>query len=254
MISVVIPTLNAEAGLPACLSALVPAMVEGLVREVVVVDGGSTDQTLRIADQAGVEVLAATEANRGAQLALGAAKSRHPWLLFLHADTALGEGWVREVRTFIDRIETGERRDTIAAFRFALDDEGLKPRLLEAGVALRCALLKLPYGDQGLLISRRRYTEIGGYRPLRLMEDVAIVQSVPRRDRIILRTPAVTSAKRYRRDGYLLRPLRNWLCIALYSLRAPQAWIERIYGIDAPLPVLHRERVKAIERSDKGRG
>ncbi len=230
MISVVIPTLNAEGGLPACLTALVPAMVEGLVREVIVVDGGSTDHTLKIADQAGVEVVSATDANRGAQLALGASKARYPWLLFLHADTVLGEGWVREVRTFVERIEMGERRDTVAAFRFALDDEGLRPRLLEAGVALRCALLKLPYGDQGLLISRRRYNEIGGYQPLRLMEDVAIVQRVPRRDRTLLRTPAVTSAKRYRRDGYLLRPLRNLTCITLYTLRAPSSWIERIYG------------------------
>lgn len=230
MISVVIPTLNAESGLPACLTALVPAMVEGLVREVIVVDGGSTDQTLRIADHAGVEVVAATERNRGAQLALGAARARHPWLLFLHADTVLREGWVREVQTFIDRIDTGERRDTVAAFRFALDDEGPKPRLLEAAVALRCATLKLPYGDQGLLISRRRYTEIGGYRPLRLMEDVDLIRRLPRRDRTFLRTPAVTSAKRYRRDGYAKRSLRNLTCITLYTLRAPSSWIERIYG------------------------
>lgn len=231
MISVVIPTLSAEAGLPACLAALVPGMVDGLVREVIVVDGGSTDRTVEIADHAGVDVVCAPAPGRGAQLALGASKARHPWLLFLHADTVLGDGWVREVRTLIDRIANGDSSDTAAAFRFALDDEGLKPRLLEAAVALRCALFKLPYGDQGLLISRRRYDALGGFKPLKLMEDVDLVRRIPRRERVMLRTSATTGATRYRRDGYLNRSLRNVACLSLYTLRAPSTWIERLYGL-----------------------
>lgn len=228
MISVVIPTLNAEAGLPACLAALVPGMVDGLIREVIVVDGGSTDATLRIADQAGVDIVTAPK-GRGGQLAAGAARARHPWLLFLHADTVLGEGWMREVRTVIDRIDAGERNETASAFRFALDDDGLKPRLLEQAVALRCALFKLPYGDQGLLISRRRYDAIGGYSTRTLMEDVELIRKIPRRERLMLRTPAITSAARYRRGGYLTRPLRNLTCLTLYTLRLPDRWIERLY-------------------------
>lgn len=231
MISIVIPTLNAEAGLPACLTALVPGMVDGLIREVIVVDGGSTDHTLKIADQAGVEVVRAPAPGRGAQLALGASKARHPWLLFLHADAVLADGWVREVHTLIDRIGSGDKPDTAAAFRFALDDEGLKPRLLEAVVALRCALFKLPYGDQGLLISRRRYDASGGFKPLRIMEDVDLIRRIPRGERTILRTKAVTAASRYRRDGYLKRSARNFACFALYTLRAPSTWIERLYGL-----------------------
>lgn len=249
MISVVIPTLNAEAGLPACLTALVPGMVDGLVREVIVVDGGSTDRTLAIADEAGVDVVRAPASGRGAQLALGASKARHPWLLFLHADTVLDDSWVREVHTLIDRIGTatcdpahskraatsrdehGEKPDIVAAFRFALDEDGLKARLLEAAVALRCALFKLPYGDQGLLISRRRYDALGGFKPLKLMEDVELVRRIPRRDRLMLRTTATTSAARYRRDGYLKRSARNLACLTLYTLRAPSTWIERVYGL-----------------------
>lgn len=231
MICVIIPTLNAQGGLPACLSALVPGMVDGLIRQVIIVDGGSTDRTLAIADEAGVEIVRAPSPGRGAQLALGAKNARHPWLLFLHADTVLDDGWVREVDTFIGRIGTGDKPDTAAAFRFALDDEGIGPRVLEAAVAFRCALFKLPYGDQGLLISRRRYEALGGFKPLKIMEDVELVRRIPRRDRVILRTKAMTSAARYRRDGYVKRPLRNLTCLTLYTLRAPPSWIERLYGL-----------------------
>jgi rSAM/selenodomain-associated transferase 2 len=230
MLSIVIPTLNAEAGLPACLTALVPAMVDGLLKEVVVVDGGSSDRTLEIADQAGCDVLSVAPPNRGAQLAAGAARARQPWLLFLHADTVLEETWHREVRTFIERVDAGQRPPAAAAFRFALDDLGFKPRLIEAGVALRCTLFRLPYGDQALLVPAQLYRARGGYQPLPLMEDVDFIRRFPRGERIILRTAAVTNAIRYKRDGYLQRSLRNLACLALFAARVPIARIQRLYG------------------------
>lgn len=226
MITVVIPTLDAESGLAAALSALVPAAVDGLVRQVVVADGGSADRTLEIAEAAGAEIVK-TPRGRGHQLAAGAERARFPWLLFLHADTVLAEGWEREAAAFIARVDGGQ--PAAAAFRFALDDCGLKPRLLEAAVAARCALLRLPFGDQGLLISQRLYGELGGYRPLPLMEDVDIVRRLGRRRVEILRSAAVTSAARYRRDGYARRIARNLRCISLFYLRVPADRIARIY-------------------------
>jgi rSAM/selenodomain-associated transferase 2 len=229
MITVIVPTLNAEAGLAAALTALVTATVEGLVREVIVVDGGSSDRTLDIADQAGARIIKSGR-GRGVQLAAGAAAARMPWLLFLHADTVLEPGWEREVWTLIERVDIGQRPPTAAAFRFALDDLGFMPRVIEAGVTLRCALFRLPYGDQGLLIPARLYKNCGGFRELPLMEDVDIVSRLRRAELIILRTRAVTSAIRYRRDGYIKRTLRNLLCLGLFYVRVPPRVIARLYG------------------------
>ncbi|MDX2203467.1 MAG: glycosyltransferase, partial [Hyphomicrobiaceae bacterium] len=106
MLSVIIPTLNAETTLGETLAALVPAVVEGVVKEVIVVDGGSSDGTERIADIAGATFLQAPR-GRGSQLAAGAKRARFAWLLFLHADTVLQPGWEREAQTFMERIESG---------------------------------------------------------------------------------------------------------------------------------------------------
>lgn len=229
MLTVVIPTLNAETSLAATLTALIPGVVDGIVRQVVIVDGGSSDRTIRIAEDAGTDIVQA-EQGRGRQLRTGAEAARFPWLLFLHADTVLDPGWEREAAAFIERVDVGRRPPAAAAFRFALDDTGFLPRMIEAGVSLRCTLLRLPYGDQGLLIPRRLYEEIGGFRPLPLMEDVELVRRLGRSRTLILRTQAVTSAVRYKRDGYLPRVARNLTCLGLYFLRAPMPIIQRLYG------------------------
>jgi rSAM/selenodomain-associated transferase 2 len=229
MISVIVPTLNAEARLAPALGALVPAALDGLVREVIVVDGGSGDGTLAIADEAGATVLAC-DGGRGPQLAAGAKAARFPWLLFLHADTVLEPGWEREAAAFMEAVGSGRRPPGAAVFRFALDDSGLRPRLLERLVALRCALLRLPYGDQGLLMPKPVYAEVGGYPLSALMEDVGLILRLGRRRVALLRTRAVTSAVRYRRDGYVRRSLRNLACLTLFFLRAPQSVISRLYG------------------------
>ena len=230
MISVVIPTLNAEQGLATTLAALVPAAVDGLVREVIIVDGGSSDRTLRIADDAGAVLLQQSECGRGQQLVAGAARARSDWLLFLHADTVLEVGWEREAAALMERVGNGARPATAASFRFALDDAGFRPRVLETLVGLRCLLLRLPYGDQGLLVPRRLYEQIGGYRALPLMEDVDLVRRLGRARLVLLRSRAVTSAARYRRDGYTHRSVRNFACLMLFYLRVPAARIARIYG------------------------
>jgi rSAM/selenodomain-associated transferase 2 len=229
MISVVIPTLNAEPKLAHTLAALVPAVVEGIVQEAIVVDGGSTDETRAIAEAAGTHLIEASR-GRGSQLDAGARAARGDWLLFLHADTVLDPGWAEEAQGFIKRVQTGRRDEAAAAFRFALDDDGAMPRFIERLVAWRCRLFGLPYGDQGLLISRRLYRRLGGFRPLPLMEDVDLVRRLKRRELVMLQSRAVTSGERYRREGYLARSLRNLGCTLLYYLRVPPRVLARIYG------------------------
>lgn len=229
MISVIIPTLDAELDLAATLTALVPATVEGLVREVIIVDGGSSDRTAAIADQAGARFVVRS-GGRGYQLLAGAHCARFPWLLFLHADTALEPGWEREAGALIEAVDAGKRPPTAAAFRFALDDVGLAPRLLEQTVRLRCAFFRLPYGDQGLLMPKPLYAEIGGFSALPLMEDVEMARKLKRRRIGMLRTRAITSPRRFQRSGYLSRSARNLTCLALYFLRFPTSVIMRFYG------------------------
>lgn len=230
MISVVIPTLNSATTLTATLSALVPASVSGLVREVVISDGGSLDATAAIAEEAGAVWVPGTRANRGAQLCAGAQAARSPWLLFLHADTVLDPNWQAEARRHMADPSLTGPQTCAATFQFQLDDRGTAPRIVEAAVWARTKAFKLPYGDQGLLISRVLYDEIGGYRPVQLMEDVDLVRRIGRKRLSVLSARARTSATRYRNDGYLKRVTRNQICLALYFLNVSPERLSLLYG------------------------
>jgi rSAM/selenodomain-associated transferase 2 len=211
------------------LAALVPATVQGLICEVIIADGGSSDETADIADVAGATFIRA-EKGRGFQLAAGSELARSDWLLFLHADTVLQAGWEQEAAAFMERVDMGMRPLSAAAFSFALDDFGTMPRMLEAMVGWRCALFKFPYGDQGLLIPKHLYASLGGYRPMPLMEDVDLVRRLGRQRLVILRSKAITSAERYKREGYFPRMVRNTACLSLYYLHVPPGRLVRLYG------------------------
>jgi rSAM/selenodomain-associated transferase 2 len=214
--------------LPVTLAALVPAVVDGLVREVIIADGGSDDETRAISDSTGAAFLVA-EPGRGMQLRAGAEAARHDWLLFLHSDTVLEAGWHDEAAKLIGEINAGQRPDAAAVFRFTLDDRGLWPRLVERGVAWRCRALALPYGDQGLLISRRLYDQIGGYNAMPLFEDVDIVRRIGRRRLLVLRARATTSSERFQ-AGYAGRVIRNWKCMLLYFCGTSPERLAKIYN------------------------
>jgi rSAM/selenodomain-associated transferase 2 len=194
--------------------------------ETIVADGGSTDATPALAEKLGARIIVGPR-GRGRQLIAGAAAAKGDWLLFLHADTRLAPGWAATAAAFMADPGNAERA---GYFRFALDDPARAARRLERIVAWRCRRLGLPYGDQGLLIARDFYRALGGYRPLVLMEDVALARRIGRRRLTGLDAQALTSAKRYRRGGYVARPARNLLCLALYFLGLPPRLIARLYA------------------------
>ena len=218
LISVVIPTLDAADWIGPCLVAVREA------DERVVVDGGSADGTRAIAESNGARAVVVPR-GRGGQLAAGAVEARGDWLLFLHADTLLAPGWREAADRHVER-----QRGKAACFRFRLDSGGWRARLVEGGTALRVRWLALPYGDQGLLISRRLYEEIGGYRPLPLMEDVDLVRRIGGFRLERLGVEAVTSAERWRRDGWFHRSARNLLCLALFRIGMSAERVARLYA------------------------
>lgn len=221
-LSIVIPVLNAAHTLPACLAAFSrwPSV------EILISDGGSTDQSTAVSLQNNGRVVAGPP-GRGVQLARGASVAGGDWLLFLHADTVLDRNGARAVETFMADPSNATRA---GYFRFALDDADPRARRIERLAVWRCRALGLPYGDQGLLIARAFYESLGGYRALPLMEDVDLVRRIGRARLRMLDAIATTSAGRYRRDGWTLRPLRNLLCLSLYFAGFPPKALVPLYA------------------------
>jgi glycosyltransferase involved in cell wall biosynthesis len=217
MISVVIPTLNAQAALPRCFDSLIGATVRGLVKEVIVADGGSTDATLTIADAAGCHVVR-TGKSRAAQLIAGTACARGDWLLFLLPETALEAGWENEAEAFMARATL--ERPRAAAFRYGLDDFEPSARRREAVAALRTGFFALPYAEQGLLMPKRLYQKLGGYRDM-AMEDADLVRRIGRSRLVRLRARAINQREVEQRP-------RGALVAMLHALRFPMSVVARL--------------------------
>ncbi|MEO0817565.1 MAG: TIGR04283 family arsenosugar biosynthesis glycosyltransferase [Pseudomonadota bacterium] len=222
-ISIIIPTLDAADHLPVCLESLLPGVAAGLVREVVISDGGSSDQTLDIAVDAGCEIHT-SEPGRGTQLRSGAATARGDWFLFLHADTALSPDWVERVGAHIERGPS-----MAAAFSLVYRSDAPEARWLARRANLRSRWFGLPYGDQGLLISRSLYSEVGGHLDQPLMEDVAIVRAIGRKRLAILSAEARTSADKYERDGWRKRAYSNAWLLMRYLMGASPDELAKAY-------------------------
>jgi len=190
VITVIIPTLNSEHALVPTLSALVSGSVAGLVREVIVADGGSRDETENVADVAGCHFLKGPH-DPGARLRAAAHQARGSWLLFLDPAGIVQEGWMREVRAFVETMErSGLAEKRAATFRLGYQGFGLTPRLAEAAAAARLVVIGRPRPQQGLLIARRFYDHLGGHGDGKKAEE-RLFARIGRRKLITLRTRIV---------------------------------------------------------------
>jgi rSAM/selenodomain-associated transferase 2 len=222
-LSVVIPTLDEERFVAAAV-----ASVREAADEVLVVDGGSSDRTRAVATGAGARVLESPR-GRGVQLHRGARETTGDWLVFLHADTRLEAGWRRAVETLDPGIVGG-------AFRFALDTTHPARRYSEWAVALRCRLLGLPFGDQAIFCRRSAYERTGGFPPEPLFEDLAFFRALRRLGPTTLpRVRALSSPRRWQRDGPVLTTLRNNGLVVLFLAGVAPARLARFYPAE-PAP------------------
>lgn len=233
MLTVIIPTLNDEERLALTLAALIPAAAEGMVREVVIVDGGSTDGTRRVADAAGCVIVEA-HGPLGARLKRGGDVAfRGDWLLFLRPGSVLEHRWETEVGTFMERAARSGRTDTMAAvFSYAVDEVGPGARLRESVVRLLSAITRIPHAGQGLMLSKNFYRRLGGYHALPAMEDVDLLRRIGRFRLYRLRstsaqyTPAADLPERVP----LVRRVRRGLSLALAALAVPPRYLVRLHG------------------------
>ena len=221
-ISIIIPTRNEVARIGALVRTLRGA-------EVIVADGWSTDATARAAREAGA-VVVSSPPGRGGQMNAGAAVASGGVLLFLHADTALPEGWAGEVRRILD----GPGMNA-GAFRLGIEGKGIGLRLVEKGVDLRSRWLGMPYGDQAIFLRREAFEQLGGYRPIPAMEDFDLVRRLRRLGRIGMSPLAVrTGGRMWARRGVVQTTLLNAACVAGYHVGVPPGAIARWRGVDLP--------------------
>jgi rSAM/selenodomain-associated transferase 2 len=237
LVSVIIPLL-ADRPAASRLLAQIPIdlRVEVIVAEAHGLAGspGAADTRGRAAgDEPGLEELGRgrpdiklirTRTGRAGQMNAAAGLARGEWLLFLHADSTLAPDW-------LDAWAGALTESTVGGwFRFALDDRAWQARVIESGVALRVKLFTLPYGDQGLFVRRRTFVQMGGYRDVPLMEDVELMRRLVDLGEVVeVPRAIVTSARRWRRDGWFRRSARNVLLLTLYFLGVSPTRLARWY-------------------------
>ena len=220
-ITVIVPVYRDAAALARTLAA-----TDFSGSNIVVVSTADEDlrATLRLAHADNDIVCVTAPRGRASQMNAGATVARGRWLLFLHADTRLPPGWTDEIAA-----ADWDPHVSAGCFRFALDSHALFARLIELGVRARVALFGLPYGDQALFVRREVFEALQGYADLPIMEDVDLVQRLRRHGRLFRSAlPAVTSARRWERDGWVTRTARHVALILLYFLGVPPARLIRL--------------------------
>ena len=219
-ISIVIPALNEAENLPRTLNT-----VSNVVDvEAIVVDGGSSDNTVKVAEALGARVISSTQ-SRAHQMNLGASAAKGDILLFLHADTCLPQNFDSLVR------QTLLQPKAIAgAFELKIDGTIAGLRLVEWGIWVRSHLFQMPYGDQAIFLKASLFRSMGGFPELPIMEDFELIRRLKQKGRIAIAPAAVlTSSRRWQKLSVFRTTLINQLVIIGYLLGVSPARLAHWY-------------------------
>ena len=202
-ISIIIPTYNESQNLSLLLSDL---SIFNEEIEIIIIDCNSEDNTRDIANLYKTKIYNIKQKNRGLQLNIGAKKAKGEWLIFLHADSRLIQGWLKKIKSI-----TNKGNNFIYFFKFKISDEKIIYRFLEIAVNLRSFIFRDPYGDQGLIIHRKTYFKNNGYRKIPLMEDVDFIKRLKKSIQLkMLNIPISTSSRKWEKTNIIFQALKNW--------------------------------------------
>ena len=203
-LSIIIPTLDEANHLPLLLADLKAWPYSS---DLTIVDGGSKDSTISIAQIQGLNIINSLDQNRGLQLGLGASKAKGEWLLFLHADSRLDKVWVKKL---LKIMQTKTSKNFAWYFDFKIKKYNLQFRILEIAVALRSHFLQRPYGDQGLLIHKDLYYKSGGFSSLKLMEDLDFITRITKTNKVKrIREKIYTDDIKWSKSNIIERAIKN---------------------------------------------
>ena len=210
-ISIVIPTLNSQNTVRKTLASLFEGIEAGIVRELIVVDGGSTDETREIVEECGGKFISSA-ASRGYQLKKGVNLAKGDFIFALHSDSVLEPGWSEIVKKYFNKD---------AGYYCKLSFDIIHPlaSMTSTWANARSLIFNLPYGDQGLLIPRKLLMENGSYSPIPIMEDVELALRFKGK---LFCMPVVitTSSRKYRKNGWLRQGSKNIVRLLRFLLGA----------------------------------
>ena len=219
-VTVVIPTYNSEKTIENTLNSICKYF-----NKIIIVDADSCDLTIQISKKYNIKIIKSLK-GRGPQLILGAEHAATDWIFFLHSDTIIKKNNIIDINQFITNTLNNNKA---ASFKIKFNTNNIWSNLLSILVNIRSKYLKLPYGDQGLLISKSFYKNIGGYKNIPIMEDVEIIRAIGFRNIKILNSYIITDAARFENQGWIYRPMINLFCLTLYFLGFNINNINKIY-------------------------
>ncbi len=223
-VSIIIPVINEERIINQTLERLLSAKTSGAF-EIIVVDGNVSGNTLQVITEKGIKKIK-SPCGRGAQMNAGAIMSNGKILLFLHADTCLP-------KNAFDSVISACRSNHIigGAFDLGIDSDRSGYRLIEKVVSFRSRLTRIPFGDQAIFITKKTFTEIGGYKKIPIMEDIDLMRRVKKAGHKIkiISEPVKTSARRWETEGIVYCTLRNFMLSTLFYLGVSPKTLKKYY-------------------------